>query len=164
MEGTERPLDEKQLYEQGSKACQQYSDLTMRIRTIAQTVQIAYAVAMGLVLSRAGVQAGSDWVPVDRVGFVMIVLGVLVVVFGRVLGVLNVHYSGAFEAIRDNSLVRLERRAFADQENVGPWEAHQRHRRATEAQKQRAWTLPFRALMMLGALGIGFCILIFAWN
>jgi hypothetical protein len=48
-----RNLTFKDLYEQGSKCCQQYSALTMQIRTLAQYIMIAYTVGISLAISRA---------------------------------------------------------------------------------------------------------------
>lgn len=53
----EEKLTCKELYEQGSKCCQQYSELTMQIRTLAQYIMIAYTVGISLTLN----QAANDW-------------------------------------------------------------------------------------------------------
>lgn len=115
-------ISTRHLYEQGSRCCQQYSELTMKSRTIAQHIMIAYAVGMGLLLSKVGEPNSAFYAT-------LIFAGIILIVFGRVLAALNRHYSTAFESIRDDCLVKLEAVTLGEESKLlGPWQAHQKHR------------------------------------
>lgn len=139
-------LTEKEFYDQGSKCCQQYSALTMQVRTMAQHVLIGYAVAMGLVLSRVPELSASS------VRILIACAGLIVMIFGLVLWVLNYHHSTAFRAIRDEVLVRLEEKVEGGP--MGPWTAHKRERATRRLgpflASDLAWHGPFIALEVVG--------------
>jgi len=92
--GFNERLTDNNLYEQGSKCCQQSSELTMQLRTLAQYIMIAYTVGISLTLVR------SDS-PNSGHGSVLIGAGIVVLLFAVVLGLLNYHYASAFRRIRD---------------------------------------------------------------
>ncbi|MFY9820556.1 MAG: hypothetical protein WAM82_04190 [Thermoanaerobaculia bacterium] len=156
-------LTDKDLYEQGSKCCQQYSALTMQVRTMAQHILIGYAVGMGIVLSRA------SEVPERFLRAMGAAAGAVVVIFAFVLWLLNYHHSNAFTAIRDEVLVRLEEKIegnpLADIKDKprGPWSAHQLDRNTRKllgvSASRLAWHFPFIALGGVGLAGILFSLL-----
>lgn len=151
----------KDLYDKGSEQCRQYSQLTMQVRTMAQHVLIAYAVGLGIVLSRATESTSG------RVRAVACLFSGILVLFALVLWSLNHHYSHAFRRIRNDVLVPLEE-LVADnplvQRNgphgsLGPWSAHKCEREERRLLKFSsastvAWNLPFLALIFAGAIGI----------
>jgi len=140
-------LTPTELYKQGSKSCQLYSDITMRIRTLAQQVVIAYAAGLGALATQL---IGE---PV-LCGIVMIFSGAIAERFGMNLRALNRHYSFAFDKIRDSSLVPLEEAATSETQFTGPWTAHKRHRDEDEKSKMFAWDGPFDTLRWFGIAGI----------
>lgn len=141
------------LYEQASKCCQQYSALTMQVRTLAQHVLLGYAVGVGLALSKVG-----EWPP-PYLRYVLVGAGLILTAFATVLWVLNQHYSMSFRAIRDDVLVRLERinkeRSFdATPTSFGPWTAHKKERQDHKIASWFAWHLPFITLLIIGGSSI----------
>ena len=153
-------IDTKDLYDKGSEQCRQYSQLTMQVRTMAQHVLMAYAVGLGIVLSRATESTAG---PVRTIACLF--SGILVL-FALVLWSLNHHYSHAFRRIRDDVLVPLEG-LIADnplielngpQGALGPWSAHQHERKDRRfmflSASKLAWNLPFIALILAGLTGI----------
>ncbi|HKR04351.1 MAG TPA: hypothetical protein VJY62_06895 [Bacteroidia bacterium] len=149
-------LTEKDLYEQGSKSCHQYSQLTMHIRTLALTLIITFTIGLSLILSKNG-----DTYPFQHFDILLIAGGVILMIFACVLGILNIHYSTAFTTIRDESLVKLEdewkkKNKPNDDKLVGPWTAHQKIRNEKERNMKRAWYGPFVALGLIGF--IAFCV------
>ena len=139
-------LTAKDLYEQGSKCCQQYSQLTMQVRTLAQHIMIAYAVGMGIFLASRGPSA-------PPAGFVFFGAGIILIVFAWVLCILNLHHSFAFRAIRDDCLISLEK---ASGVNIkGPWQAHEGQRSADWLSTDLAWYGPFVAIGVIGVISIG---------
>ena len=159
-------ISTKDLYDKGSEQCRQYSQLTMQVRTMAQHVLMAYAVGLGIVLSRATESTAG---PVRAVACLF--SGILVL-FALVLWSLNHHYSHAFRRIRDDVLVPLEG-AVEDnpltQRNgsegpLGPWSAHQRERKERKlmylSASNLAWNLPFIALILAGLTGIACSLLL----
>ncbi len=174
----ERPaLSISELYKQGSECCRTYSELTMKVRTLAQQIVIGYAVGLGIFLSR------TSW-PSVLLEAVLLGAGVLLVLFAAGLWALNQHYSKAFEAIRDNSLVPLEELAQRSKKEaavssepatqipkqqaplarttepgnaalVGPWKAHATIRRTHRLMTRLAWHLPYIILIVLGLLSVG---------
>lgn len=140
-------MDDKVLYEQGSKMCQQYSDLTMRIRTQAIFVMFSYLVGITIALSK--IDEVTSYLPLIAVFSAAISL-----IFAVVLGLLNYHYSTAHDRIR-TVLVELEKKV-----DSGPWHAHQ-DARMMKSNKgllkyslatRLAWYSPFFAV---GLVGIG---------
>ncbi|HEX4966301.1 MAG TPA: hypothetical protein VF173_36165 [Thermoanaerobaculia bacterium] len=151
-------LTEKDLYDQGSKCCQQYSALTMQVRTMAQHVLIGYAVGMGIVLSRA------PEVPERFLRPMGVAAGAVVLVFAFILWILNYHHSIAFRAIRDEVLVKLEESIQSNplvetkDKPRGPWSAHKAERNTRKvlgfSASSLAWHFPFVALGGLGLAGM----------
>lgn len=146
------------LYSEASQCCRLYSKLTMRVRTLAQQVVIAYAVGLGIFLSR------SEWPP-QLLQLALIGAGVILVLFALPLWALNQHYSSAFEGIRDGFLVPLESRRWphtADERSLasGPWSAHARVRQGTGLRTRHtvltrlAWHGPYVALLVIGVFSI----------
>ena len=159
-------ISTKDLYDKGSEQCRQYSQLTMQVRTMAQHVLMAYAVGLGIVLSRATESTAG---PVRAVACLF--SGILIL-FAFVLWSLNHHYSHAFRRIRDDVLVPLE---GAVEDNplttrngskgpLGPWSAHQRERNERKlmylSASNLAWNLPFIALILAGVTGIACSLLL----
>ncbi|MCC6971726.1 MAG: hypothetical protein IT434_16055 [Phycisphaerales bacterium] len=136
-----------ELYKAGSDCCKQYSQLTMDIRRFAQQMLVTYAVGIGIVFSRSH-EAGD----LPYLGVVLILAGVILNIFGAVLWILNQHYSKAFEAIRDGSLVKIEKWAIArekDQDGLtGPWSEH------SEWRKTHRPHPPFVAQLTIGGLSV----------
>lgn len=143
-------LSIKDLYEQGSKCCQQYSALTMQVRTMAQHVLVGYAVGMGITLSRA------VELPLRYFQAIVAGAGTILVVFATVLWLLNYHHSTAFRAIRDEVLIKLE--AEVPGKPTGPWSAHRAERGTRKLgpflASGLAWHFPFIALASVGAVSI----------
>jgi hypothetical protein len=139
---TKDTLTAKDLYEQGSKCCQQYSQLTMQVRTLAQHVMIAYAVGLGLFFARY------DDLSAMYPGRVLVAAGIILIVFASVLCLLNLHHSNAFRAIRDYCLVPLEEKSGLP--FIGPWQAHQGERTTHKGSSRWAWYSPFLALGTIG--------------
>jgi hypothetical protein len=149
----------KELYDQGSKSCQQYSELVTRVRTLAQQTFLALAVGTGVALSRSD---ATD----DYIGTILILGGVGLMLFGAAMWVLNQHYSDAFQAIRDECLVPLETellrtQSLAQMESVrktlsGPWTSHQRVRRRNAKGRWWAWHGPFLALIATGLIAAAY--------
>jgi len=134
------------LYEQASKCCQQYSALTMQVRTLAQHVLLGYAVGVGLALSKV-----EGWPP-PYLRYVLIGAGLILTAFATVLWVLNQHYSTSFRAIRNDVLVRLEQNK--KKTSFGPWTAHQKERQDHSVASWFAWYLPFIILLIIGGASI----------
>jgi hypothetical protein len=174
-----RNLTFKDLYEQGSKCCQQYSALTMQIRTLAQYIMIAYTVGISLAISRAS--SPNPEMPSQDLHQILFVAGLVVSSFAIVLGILNHHYSTAFTEIRDSCLVRLENQVlpYTDQPKkpwkeiilqlfkprrkeepaterrpVGPWQAQRNVRKREGMMRWLSWYSPFLVLFIFGVLGI----------
>jgi len=143
-------LTAKDFYEQASKCCQQYSQLTMQIRTLAQQVMIAYAVGIGLFIAR-GENLSASYSRLVLSG-----AGIILMIFGVVLCFLNLHHSDAFRAIRDKCLVPLEEEneltSSKGEKLMGPWQAHQAERRNNRFKSGLAWYAPFIALWVIGGL------------
>jgi hypothetical protein len=156
-EPTANTVTRKDWYKYGSEACKQYSQLTMNIRTLAQQLVLAYAVGMGIVISKgpSGLPTteSSEFCPIS------VWAGAILIIFAFVLYVLNRHHSSAFRTIRDDCLRRLEGdERGEDHEPIGPWAAHARAReRWQELFKpgfNLAWDLPFYALLSIGIASV----------
>jgi hypothetical protein len=143
-------LTAKDFYDQGSKCCQQYSQLTMQVRTLAQQVMIAYAVGIGVFIARG------ENLSASYSRLVMSGTGIILIIFGVVLCLLNLHHSDAFRAIRDECLVPLEAEnrltPSGKGELIGPWQAHQTERTDHSFKSGLAWYAPFIALWFIGSL------------
>lgn len=141
----------KDLYEQGSKCCQQYSQLTMQIRTLAQHIMIAYAVGIGIFLTQ---RTPSGPAP----GLVFFGAGIILILFGSVLCLLNLHHSLAFRVIRDRCLIKLEEKFVGslklEKEILGPWQAHAVERSGHWLSSKFAWYSPFVALDLIGVTSL----------
>lgn len=169
-------ITDKEIYEQGSKTCQQYSELVTRIRTLAQQTFLAFALAAGIALSRAEP-------PTEYTSAVLFFGGICLFVFGGALWALSHHFSVAFNAIRDRSLVQLERRAgyprpdeispaTVDESGgsapaatksaapqrvpgpAGPWASHQYARETYKTWRRLAWHGPFLAVLLLAIMAM----------
>lgn len=103
-------------YEQGSTACQNYSRLTMQVRTLSQQLLIASAIGLAILAYN---------IDLENQAFVWIVFasGLVLIGFTVSLALVGWHYQSAFESIRD-SLARMERQQVIK----GPWSAHQKAR------------------------------------
>jgi hypothetical protein len=130
-------------YKQGSQCCQQYSKLTMTVRTLSQQIMIGYAVGIGLFLAK------SDPWPPPHLAPVMIFAGIVIILFAGTLSILNYHHSTAFVSIRD-FLSEFEGNYNVDKKPRGPWQA-QRQRRERDGKLTRvAWHLPYLVLALVG--------------
>ncbi len=173
-----KELTIKDLYDQGSKCCQQYSVLTMQIRTLAQYILVAYTVGISIAISR--VPSPDPKSPSQDLYQILAVAGAVVGCFAVVLGILNHHYSTAFNEIRDLCLVALEKDVLPPEkvevENVsitakfvalfkkepqreiakpiGPWQAQQNVRRRQTIMRRLSWYLPFVVLFVFGLIGV----------
>jgi len=152
------PIDVTDLYEHGSKTCQQYSELVTRVRTLAQQTFLVSALGVGIALSKSA--PSSEYI----VG-VLLLGGVCLFLFGGALWALNHHYSIAFNAIRDTCLVPIEKKGgfsppitiplSRDTDAVaGPWGAHQRVREVATTWRALAWNGPFIAILLLATIAI----------
>ncbi|HXI02539.1 MAG TPA: hypothetical protein VNI57_05125 [Candidatus Saccharimonadales bacterium] len=157
-------ITDKEIYEQGSRTCQQYSELVTRIRTLAQQTFLAFALATGIALSRAEP-------PSEYTSAVLFFGGICLFVFGGALWALSHHFSVAFSVIRDRSLVQLERRAGYPRPDetspatkdepdggapgpAGPWASHQYARETYKTWRRLAWHGPFLAILLLALMAM----------
>lgn len=124
-----------EFYKQGSEACRNYSNLTMRVRTLAEQILGVSVVGLAAYL-KTGDSAELD----DRV---ILAGGLTLVILAISLGFIDWHYQSAFSAIRD-SLAKAE----AERKLGGPWRAHLSVR--TRLKDHVASYLPF---ILLGAVG-----------
>lgn len=137
------PLTVKDFYEQGSEFCHQYSEQTMKIRLFSQQIIVGYGVAIAIFLTRLEDPATSPMVrPVLLWG------GIIVFAFAITLALLNHHFSSAFRAIRDESLVPIESAYPAP--HLWPWQAHQKVR--ANQFWEAAWYSPFLMMMIIAAV------------
>lgn len=136
-----------ELYRQGSECCRNYSNLTMRVRTLAQQVLLAYAVGVGLLLTRG-----------KEIGALLFGAGIILILFSSALWILNLHYSLSFTGIRNDCLRKLEANVLEAVETdktdkpiaVGPWEAHAHAQPAWV--RVAAWHWPYLVLVFVGLL------------
>ncbi|HSL83679.1 MAG TPA: NAD(P)-dependent oxidoreductase [Thermoanaerobaculia bacterium] len=143
-----RPIDdwERESYVQGSEACRNYSNLTMRVRTLAQQALLAAAAGLGAaVIGRENIEYFYD---------LMGVVGLLLVVFAVSLFFVDWHYQSAFTAIR-NHLTTIEARHHVEELDRlechdGPWTAHLSVR--TRFRDHVASYLPFLLIGEVGAV------------
>jgi len=135
--------EEKLAYEQGSEACQNYSRLTMTVRTLSQQIMAVSFVGFIAALSSKTNNLNMSYL----LGYG----GIAVVIFSVSLLVVDWHYQSAFTAIR-NALARLEVKVGI----VGPWRSHLIAR--TRKRDHLASYLPFLLLWLLGFIisGVGF--------
>ena len=129
---------EMELYKQGSEACRNYSQLTMRTRTLSQQILAVSVVGLGAAIANKDISIGSQ---------IFLTGGVVLLVFSGSLFFVDWHYQSAFTAIR-NSLAFIESR----QPLFGPWIAHLNVR--THFRDHIASYLPFLLLAIVGCLGI----------
>ena len=141
-------LTKVELYRQGSECCRNYSDLTMKVRTLAQQVMLAYSLGIALVLTKG-----------DRIGALLFGAGIILILFSSALWILNLHYSLSFTGIRNDCLRRLESELLGESETLGPWEAHSRAQAAWV--RVAAWNWPYLVLVIVGLLTM---LLGVAWN
>ncbi|MFN0215805.1 MAG: hypothetical protein ACKVT2_16220 [Saprospiraceae bacterium] len=139
-------LTKKELYDQGSKSCQQYSQLTMQIRTMALNIFIGYSGGVLVILANADKRPA-------YLNTLLIAGGLILILFALVLGTLNYHYSSAHNAVRDKSLVPIENDLNNENESIiGPWTAH-KNLRDTQW-KWLSWYGPFIALALIGLISL----------
>lgn len=142
-----RPIEEweRESYVQGSEACRNYSNLTMRVRTLAQQALLAAAAGLGAaIIGRENI---------DYFFELMGVVGLLLVVFAVSLFFVDWHYQSAFTAIR-NHLTTIEARHHVVELGTlkchdGPWTAHLSVR--TKRRDHVANYLPF---LFIGDVGV----------
>ena len=127
--------EEIKAYEEGSASCRNYSQLTMRVRTLSQQVMV---LAIAALVAALAPEEGK-WNKED----VMQYGGVAISLFALSLLVVDWHYQSAFSAIR-NAMAELESKAGIE----GPWRAHLRAR--TQKRDHVASYLPFLFLWVLG--------------
>lgn len=136
------------LYEQGSECCRTYSQLTMRVRTLAQQVMLAYVVGIGLILTRGTTGNGDEG---DATALVLFIAGIVLSLFSTVLWALNQHYSIAFTRIRNESLRPIEQELLKPNETLrGPWESHAFKR--PEWLRVASWHWPYVVLILVSLL------------
>lgn len=127
--GIKEPAITKALmYQEASATCRNYSMLTMRVRTISQSLLAVISLGIGTLYRSGFLNDDSqsdkfDW------NAVLWVVGLIFVALAISLGLIDWHYQSAFSAIRD-SLAKLEVQAKID----GPWRAHLRTRGRFEDQ------------------------------
>ena len=140
QEGNDHGVGPKEMYDQGSKTCQQYSALTMQIRSQAVYLLLTFIGAMG-VAAKGGTEPGK--LP-DYYGALLLAGGLILVAAAFALCVLNEHHSTAHNAIRDKSLVALEGSAS------GPWTVHSELRTMQGRSRSLAWKGPFYLIGLVG--------------
>lgn len=134
-------------YKQGSEACRNYSNLTMRVRTLTQQIFGASVVGLAAYLNT---RKSPTLVFPDPV---FIIGGITLVFLAVALGFVDWHYQTAFSAIRD-SLAKAEARH--NRKGPWPWRAHLSVR--TNFKDHIASYLPF---VLLGV--VGFWGALFGW-
>ena len=134
-------LSEKVIYEHGSKACLQYSQLTFDTRRFGQQVLVGYFVGIAIALTKQ-----DAWSP-SYIPFVLALGGIVLTAFAAGLWLLNYHYSTSFRSIRDLTLIPLESGSAT---GIGPWTAHKVDRDAHRIITFLAWHAPFVAMIDAG--------------
>ncbi|MCH9646753.1 MAG: hypothetical protein K0U98_00865 [Deltaproteobacteria bacterium] len=134
-------VSDSEMYEQGSKACIQYSQLTLDTRRFGQQTLLAYLVGLCIALTKQ-----DAWSP-SYIPFVLGIGGLVLIAFAAGLWLLNYHYSASFQVIRDNSLIQLEN---SDSGITGPWTAHKAERENKWFWTYLAWHAPFLVMIDVG--------------
>ncbi len=134
------PVCEEEAYKQGSEACRNYSQLTMRTRTLSQQILGASAVGLATALATPRIAQGAR-------AEIFVAAGFILLAFAFALLFVDWHYQSAFTAIR-NSLAFMESR----QPILGPWIAHLNAR--THFNDHIASYFPFLLLAALGCVSL----------
>ncbi len=132
-------MDKDRIYQEGSEACRNYSQLTMRVRTLALQVLGVMVVGAGAIFStKEGL---------CHIFKILFSSGIIMVILAISFWYVDWHYQSAFTSIR-NCLARLEHENGMD----GPWKYHLQVRGGFN--DHLASYLPFLFLILLGFLGI----------
>lgn len=123
-------------YKEGSSACQNYSGLTMRVRTVAVVVAVS---AIAIPLAR---DLLDDKMQLALMGG-SIILAAVAISFSLV----DWHYQSAFATIRDSLAILEARNLFK-----GPWRAHLERR--THSRDHYASYVPFLLLGLIAAVAL----------
>ncbi|MFO1076678.1 MAG: hypothetical protein U1E73_03020 [Planctomycetota bacterium] len=143
-------------YKQGSELCRLYIQQTTVLRTFSQHVLLAYAVGIGIMLSRT-----ERWPPPHKTA-VLFSVGVVLCFFAWSLWTISAHFTRAFVGVRDMYLVPTEGDYDKDKAPKGPWQAHKKTReQGGKSLERRAGRLPFILLLVAGFLSI---VAAFAWQ
>ncbi len=132
LNGRVSPAD---MYKEGSASLRNYSDLTMKVRTLAMHLFLGSAVALAVASSK-------DVTELPKYAFWG---GACLALFSITLLCINWHFATAFNVIR-NSMADLEDGAGVQPD--GPWQRHQLVRGGWR--DPLAYTAPFTALFLLG--------------
>ena len=127
-----------ELYKQGSEACRNYSQLTMRTRTLSQEVLLVSVVGLSAVITKVDASAWPQ---------IVLAAGIALLPFSVSLAFVDWHYQSAFSAIR-NFLADIE----VSHKQNGPWRAHLKER--THFKDHIASYGPFLLLSAIGCLAI----------
>lgn len=146
-------VTERVMYEVGSAACQNYSGLTLRVRTLALATllgsMVVPAAYVGELVTSCDFDKSKSIFHDPTVREVLAIAGGLLCASSLVLALVGNHYQSAFEAIRD-VLAKLEPAGLGESSTrgIGPWSMHQTAR----AGQKDAWAtlLPYVSLGLLG--------------
>ena len=125
-------------YEEGSSTCRNYSNLTMRVRTLAQHVLVVGVAGLSILML--------DYQKDEELPYAILIVSFSLLVFSISLFLVDWHYQSAFTGIR-NQLARME----CEKGISGPWLAHLCIR--THLNDHIASYLPFLLLGFCGCLG-----------
>lgn len=127
-------------YEEGSVSCRNYSNLTMRVRTLAQHVLVVGVAGLSVLM----VDFEKDE---EQLPYAIIMVSISLLLFSISLFLVDWHYQSAFTGIR-NQLAKIE----CENGISGPWLAHLCVR--THLNDHIASYLPFILLGILGGAGL----------
>ena len=128
-------------YEEGSVSCRNYSNLTMRVRTLAQHVLVVGVAGLAVLML--------DFQDKDDLSYAILFVSFSLLLFSISLFLVDWHYQSAFTGIR-NQLAKME----CENGISGPWLAHLCVR--THLNDHIASYLPFILLGVLGGIGLWF--------
>lgn len=126
-------------YEEGSLTCRNYSNLTMRVRTLAQHVLVVGVAGLSVLML--------DYQKEEELPYAILIVSFSLLIFSISLFLVDWHYQSAFTGIR-NQLASIE----CEKGISGPWLAHLCIR--THLNDHVASYLPFLLLGALGCLGV----------
>ncbi len=127
-------------YEEGSVSCRNYSNLTMRVRTLAQHVLVVGVAGLAVLM----VEFEKDE---EQLPYAILMVSFSLLLFSISLFLVDWHYQSAFTGIR-NQLAKME----CENGISGPWLAHLCVR--THLNDHIASYLPFILLGILGGIGL----------
>ncbi|MCR9243847.1 MAG: hypothetical protein NXI31_02365 [bacterium] len=136
-------------YAEASDACRNYSDLTLKSRTLGQQIMLGYSVAIGITLSRSAIKD-------PQLGTILVIGGCVLLALSIPLHAVTRHYANAFWAMR-NWLAAYERLRYeptGGEANFGPWHAHKTSREKRMFSDGWSTNLPFGALVALAIASI----------